>query len=66
MFLSFFIYIFKTHLPLMQITPEIVRELVSSINRGEMEDNSHSASTINNKPIKEDWFDMPKVPMEED
>ncbi|KAL0656313.1 hypothetical protein Bca4012_076897 [Brassica carinata] len=48
------------------ITPEIVRELVSSRNRGEMVDNSHSASTINNKPIKEDWFDMPQVPMEED
>ncbi|CAH8362019.1 unnamed protein product [Eruca vesicaria subsp. sativa] len=48
------------------ITPEIVRELFSSRNRGEMEDNSHSASTINNKPIKEDWFDMPQVPMEED
>lgn len=45
----------------MQITPEIVRELISSRNRGEMEDNSHSASTI-----KEDWFDMPQVPMEED
>ncbi|CAF2158826.1 bystin [Brassica napus] len=43
------------------ITPEIVRELISSRNRGEMEDNSHSASTI-----KEDWFDMPQVPMEED
>ncbi|CAF1971440.1 unnamed protein product [Brassica oleracea] len=48
------------------ITPEIVRELVSSRNRGEMVDNSHSASTINNKPIKEVWFDMPQVPMEED
>ncbi|KAF8099988.1 hypothetical protein N665_0234s0034 [Sinapis alba] len=48
------------------ITPDIVRELVSSRNRGEMDDNSHSASTINNKPIKEDWFDMPQVPMEED
>ncbi|WZZ71958.1 hypothetical protein YC2023_083328 [Brassica napus] len=42
------------------ITPEIVRELVSSRNRGEMVDNSHSASTINNKPIKEVWFDMPQ------
>ncbi|CAA7038360.1 unnamed protein product [Microthlaspi erraticum] len=49
------------------ITPEIGRELENSRNRGEKEeDNSHSASTINNKPIKEDWFDMPQVPMEED
>ncbi|CAA7047098.1 unnamed protein product [Microthlaspi erraticum] len=49
------------------ITPEIVRELENSRNRGEKEDgNSRSASTVNNKPIKEDWFDMPQVPMEED
>ncbi|ESQ37909.1 hypothetical protein EUTSA_v10028678mg [Eutrema salsugineum] len=48
------------------ITPEIVRELGCSRNRGEKEDNSRSTSTINNKPIKEDLFDMPQVPIEED
>ncbi|KAJ0240871.1 hypothetical protein HA466_0219210 [Hirschfeldia incana] len=48
------------------ITPEIVRELMNGRNRGEMEDHSSLASTINSKPIKEDWFDMPPVPMEED
>ncbi|CAN8255558.1 unnamed protein product [Cochlearia groenlandica] len=50
------------------ITPEIVRELENSRNRGEKVDNiSHSDSTMNNKnPIKEDLFDMPQVPMEED
>uniref|UniRef100_A0A1J3JYI3 Bystin n=1 Tax=Noccaea caerulescens TaxID=107243 RepID=A0A1J3JYI3_NOCCA len=48
------------------ITSEIARELENSRNRGEKEGISPSASTINNKPIKEDWFDMPQVPMEED
>ncbi|KAG5378599.1 hypothetical protein IGI04_026441 [Brassica rapa subsp. trilocularis] len=52
---------FRKETKVMPTTPEIVRELISSRNRGEMEDNSHSASTI-----KEDWFDMPQVPMEED
>lgn len=58
-------FLFKLYVPLMQITPEIVGELMSSRNRREMEDHSNSASTINSKPIKEDWFDMPQVPMEE-
>ncbi|KAL0795990.1 hypothetical protein Bca101_067367 [Brassica carinata] len=51
------------------VTPEIVRELDGSRNRGEKDDpmltNSSSVTTINN-PIKEDRFDIPEVPMEED
>uniref|UniRef100_A0A1J3IZN6 Bystin n=1 Tax=Noccaea caerulescens TaxID=107243 RepID=A0A1J3IZN6_NOCCA len=51
------------------VTPEIQRELKGSRNRGETEDpmltNSSSVSTIN-KPIEEDRFDIPEVPMEED
>ncbi|ESQ33671.1 hypothetical protein EUTSA_v10007604mg [Eutrema salsugineum] len=52
------------------VTPEILRELQGSRNRGEKADdpmlaNSSSVSTINN-PIKEDRFDIPEVPMEED
>ncbi|XP_018459271.1 bystin isoform X1 [Raphanus sativus] len=51
------------------VTPEIVRELQGSRNRGEKDDpmltNSFSVTTINN-PIKEDRFDIPEVPMEED
>ncbi|KFK44935.1 hypothetical protein AALP_AA1G322000 [Arabis alpina] len=52
------------------VTPEILRELKGSRNRGEKEDdsmltNTPSVLTINN-PIKEDRFDIPEVPMEED
>ncbi|KAL1225114.1 Bystin [Cardamine amara subsp. amara] len=48
------------------ITPEIVRELDNSRNGGENVSDSPSAPTIIYKPIKEDLFDMPEVPMEED
>ncbi|RID53123.1 hypothetical protein BRARA_G00543 [Brassica rapa] len=51
------------------VTPEILRELQGSRNRGEKEDDpmltNSSVTTINN-PIKEDRFDIPEVPMEED
>ncbi|RID46037.1 hypothetical protein BRARA_I02725 [Brassica rapa] len=51
------------------VTPEIVRELQGSRNRGEKDDpiltNSSSVTTIN-YPIKEDRFDIAEVPMEED
>ncbi|XP_031285749.1 bystin-like [Pistacia vera] len=51
------------------VTPEIIRELDSSRNRGEKEDNlmliSRPISVIN-KTIEEDRFDIPDVPMEED
>ncbi|KAJ0230995.1 Bystin [Hirschfeldia incana] len=49
------------------VTPEIVRELQGSRNRGEKDDpiSLSSVTTINN-PIKEDRFDIPEVPMEED
>lgn len=49
------------------VTPEILRELDNSCNRGEKQDavTSTVPSVINN-PIKEDRFDVPEVPMEED
>ncbi|CAH8273405.1 unnamed protein product [Arabidopsis lyrata] len=46
------------------ITPEIARELENSSNRREKLSNSPSAPTIY-KPVKDDLFDMPQVPMEE-
>lgn len=51
------------------VTPEIIRELDNSRNRGEKEDDLMSiASPISviNKPIEEDRFDIPEIPMEED
>ncbi|PSR91136.1 Bystin like [Actinidia chinensis var. chinensis] len=51
------------------VTPEILRELNNSRNRGEKEDDLISiASPISviNKTIEEDRFDIPDVPMEED
>ncbi|VVB01196.1 unnamed protein product [Arabis nemorensis] len=48
------------------ITPEILRELDNSRNRGEKPSDSPSSSTLINQPIKEDVNDMPQVPMEED
>ncbi|XP_057478441.1 bystin-like [Actinidia eriantha] len=51
------------------VTPEILRELNNSRNRGEKEDDLMSiASPISviNKTIEEDRFDIPDVPMEED
>ncbi|KAJ4726603.1 bystin-like [Melia azedarach] len=51
------------------VTPEIIRELDSSRNRGEKEDDVMSIScpvSVINKTIEEDRFDIPDVPMEED
>ncbi|KAK4755006.1 hypothetical protein SAY87_008763 [Trapa incisa] len=51
------------------VTPEIGRELNNSLNRGEKQDDLMLISTpmsIINKPIEEDRFDIPDVPMEED
>lgn len=50
------------------VTPEILRELNNSRNRGEKEDVNMMTSPISviNKTIEEDRFDMPEVPMEED
>ncbi|KAK4285763.1 hypothetical protein QN277_002413 [Acacia crassicarpa] len=51
------------------VTPEIIRELNHSRNRGEKEDDLMSISSpvsFINKPIEEDRFDIPEVPMEED
>ncbi|CAK9151788.1 unnamed protein product [Ilex paraguariensis] len=50
------------------VTPEILRELSSSRNRGEKEDDLMSISSVSvmNKAIVEDRFDVPEVPMEED
>ncbi|KAG8639517.1 bystin [Manihot esculenta] len=50
------------------VTPEIIRELDSSRNRGEKEDPMSMTSPISviNKVIEEDRFDIPQVPMEED
>ncbi|XP_038971082.1 bystin-like isoform X1 [Phoenix dactylifera] len=50
------------------VTPEIHRELKNSRNRGEKEDDVMSISSISiiNKPIEEDRWDFPEVPMEED
>ncbi|KAL3651099.1 snoRNA-binding rRNA-processing protein [Castilleja foliolosa] len=47
------------------VTPEILRELNNSRNRGEKEDDSMSISHVT-KAIQEDRFDIPEVPMEED
>uniref|UniRef100_A0A803MVU1 Bystin n=1 Tax=Chenopodium quinoa TaxID=63459 RepID=A0A803MVU1_CHEQI len=48
------------------VTPEISRELNNSRNRGEKEDDSMMMLSVINKPIQEDRFDIPEVPMEED
>ncbi|KAI7753232.1 hypothetical protein M8C21_015625 [Ambrosia artemisiifolia] len=51
------------------VTPEILRELNHSRNRGEKEDDLMSISSpisVINKTIDEDRFDIPDVPMEED
>ncbi|XP_071725972.1 bystin-like isoform X2 [Rutidosis leptorrhynchoides] len=51
------------------VTPEILRELNNSRNRGEKEDDLMSISSpisVINKTIDEDRFDIPDVPMEED
>ncbi|XP_027172840.1 bystin isoform X1 [Coffea eugenioides] len=51
------------------VTPEILRELNNSRNRGEKEDDLMSISapvSVINKAIEEDRFDIPEVPMEED
>ncbi|KAL7001104.1 snoRNA-binding rRNA-processing protein [Sarracenia purpurea var. burkii] len=51
------------------VTPEILRELNNSRNRGEKEDDVMSISSpisVINKTIDEDRFDIPDVPMEED
>ncbi|XP_017982941.1 PREDICTED: bystin [Theobroma cacao] len=50
------------------VTPEIIRELDNSRNRGEEDDLILMASPISviNKAIEEDRFDIPDVPMEED
>lgn len=51
------------------VTPEIIRELDSSRNRGEKEGDLMSISypmSVINKTIEEDRFDIPDVPMEED
>ncbi|KAJ1285647.1 hypothetical protein BS78_03G294000 [Paspalum vaginatum] len=49
------------------VTPEIRRELRSRCNRGE-KDTSQTSSPISviTKPIEEDRWDVPQVPMEED
>ncbi|XP_047950902.1 bystin-like isoform X2 [Salvia hispanica] len=51
------------------VTPEILRELNNSRNRGEKESDPMSISTplsVVNRTIQEDRFDIPDVPMEED
>ncbi|EEF46518.1 bystin [Ricinus communis] len=50
------------------VTPEIVRELDNSRNRGEKDDPMSITSPVSviNKVIEEDRFDIPDVPMEED
>ncbi|EOY33320.1 Bystin, putative isoform 1 [Theobroma cacao] len=51
------------------VTPEIIRELDNSRNRGEKEDDPMlmaSPVSVINKAIEEDRFDIPDVPMEED
>ncbi|XP_039018865.1 bystin-like [Hibiscus syriacus] len=50
------------------VTPEIMRELDNSRNRGEVDDPMVLASSVHviNKTIEEDRFDIPEVPMEED
>ncbi|XP_057848576.2 bystin [Cryptomeria japonica] len=51
------------------VTPEILRELRNSRNRGEKEGNlmsTVSAVSVINKTIEEDRWDVPEVPMDED
>ncbi|CAL5024664.1 unnamed protein product [Urochloa decumbens] len=50
------------------VTPEIRRELKGSCNRGEKDNNMQTSSPISviTKPIEEDKWDVPQVPMEED
>ncbi|XP_066346386.1 bystin-like isoform X3 [Miscanthus floridulus] len=50
------------------VTPEIRRELRGSCNRGEKDTNLQTLSPISviTKPIEEDKWDVPQVPMEED
>ncbi|XP_042056726.1 bystin-like [Salvia splendens] len=51
------------------VTPEILRELNNSRNRGERESDPMSISnplSVVNRTIQEDRFDIPDVPMEED
>ncbi|KAG2634902.1 bystin-like isoform X3 [Panicum virgatum] len=50
------------------VTPEIRRELRGSCNRGEKDNNLLTSSPISviTKPIEEDKWDVPQVPMEED
>ncbi|XP_025826217.1 bystin isoform X1 [Panicum hallii] len=50
------------------VTPEIRRELRGSCNRGEKDNNLQTSSPISviTKPIEEDKWDVPEVPMEED
>ncbi|KAE8712210.1 hypothetical protein F3Y22_tig00110260pilonHSYRG00099 [Hibiscus syriacus] len=50
------------------VTPEIMRELDNSRNRGELDDPMVLPSSVHviNKTIEEDRFDIPEVPMEED
>ncbi|TKW23857.1 hypothetical protein SEVIR_3G014600v4 [Setaria viridis] len=50
------------------VTPEIRRELRGSCNRGEKDSNLQTSSPISviTKPIEEDKWDVPQVPMEED
>ncbi|XP_050224913.1 bystin [Mercurialis annua] len=50
------------------VTPEILRELDNSRNRGEKDDPMSITSPLSviNKAIEEDRFDIPEVPMEED
>jgi len=51
------------------VTPEVLRELNNSRNRGEKEDDLmliSSPISVINRTIEEDRFDVPEVPMEED
>ncbi|XP_010540706.1 PREDICTED: bystin [Tarenaya hassleriana] len=48
------------------VTPGIERELENSRNRGEKEVDTVPTVSVVNKPIEEDRFDIPQVPMEED
>ncbi|CAL5070831.1 unnamed protein product [Urochloa decumbens] len=50
------------------VTPEIRRELKGSCSRGEKDNNMQTSSPISviTKPIEEDKWDVPQVPMEED
>jgi essential nuclear protein 1 len=50
---------------ILQITPEISRELNQSYSQGEKEEDPMSKSVIN-KTVEEDRFDIADVPMEED